>query len=122
MGRPGRAFYPEEHGVPAYDELILVAHRDRLEDPRLRRFVAAVERATIHILNHPQAAWEVFVEQHPDLDDALNRRAWRDTIPRLALRPAALDRRRYERFAAFAGAQGLVRHQPPVAEFAVELP
>ncbi len=27
--RPGRAFYPEEEGVPAYDELIYVAHADR---------------------------------------------------------------------------------------------
>src|SRR3546814_19220170 len=26
-GKPGRAFYPEEYGVPLYDELILVANR-----------------------------------------------------------------------------------------------
>ena len=32
-GRPGRAFYPEEKGVPAFDELIYVAHKDRLDRP-----------------------------------------------------------------------------------------
>ena len=27
-GRPGSTFYPEDHGVPAYEELILVTHPD----------------------------------------------------------------------------------------------
>lgn len=122
IGHPGRAFYPEEHGVPVYDELVFVAHRNRLDDERLRAFLAAVERATIYVLNHPDEAWSLFVAEHPDLDDELNRRAWRDTIPRLALRPAALDRRRYERFAAFALEQGLVASQPPLEDYAVALP
>ena len=43
-GRPGRAFYPEEEGVPVYDELIFIANRERLDDPRLGRFIDAVER------------------------------------------------------------------------------
>ena len=34
-GRPGRAFYVEEEGVPTYDELIFVANNDALDDPRL---------------------------------------------------------------------------------------
>ena len=38
-GHAGRAFYVEEEGVPAYDELILVAHRDRLRDPRIDAFL-----------------------------------------------------------------------------------
>lgn len=36
--KPGRAFYPEEEGVPSYDELVLVAARDRLNDPRRGAF------------------------------------------------------------------------------------
>ena len=31
-GKPGRAFYPEENGVPPYDELILVAQNGNLDD------------------------------------------------------------------------------------------
>ncbi|MEK6193670.1 MAG: ABC transporter substrate-binding protein, partial [Deltaproteobacteria bacterium] len=30
-GRPGRAFFVEEYGIPPYDELILVAHHDNLK-------------------------------------------------------------------------------------------
>ena len=39
QGQPGRAFYPEEEGVPAYDELIFIANRAKLDDPRLGRFL-----------------------------------------------------------------------------------
>ncbi|MEZ5866212.1 MAG: ABC transporter substrate-binding protein [Geminicoccaceae bacterium] len=119
--RPGRAFYPEEEGVPAYDELIYVAHVDNLGDPRLQRFMEAVEAATHWIVNHPDEAWEVFAATDPLLDDALNRKAWADTVPRLALSPAALDHHRYARFAAFLVEQGLLDEALPVGDYAVDL-
>ncbi|MGE0845343.1 MAG: ABC transporter substrate-binding protein [Flavobacteriaceae bacterium] len=120
-GRPGVAFYPEEHGVPAYDELVFLAKRERTGDEALQRFMAAVERATIWLTNHPDEALAVFVKAHPELDDELNRRAWAATLPRFAKRPAALDRGRYERFAAFMKQQGLIDEIPPLADYAVVL-
>ena len=36
-GRPGRAFYIEEEGVPPYDELIVVAQSGRQGEPAMRR-------------------------------------------------------------------------------------
>jgi putative hydroxymethylpyrimidine transport system substrate-binding protein len=122
LGHPGRAFYPEEEGVPPYDELIVVAHRDRLGDKRLRPFVDAIERGVQYLVNHPDEAWELFVKAHGDLDDALNRRAWADTLPRFALRPAALDTARYARFARYLAGKGMIAETPPVAGYAVELP
>jgi putative hydroxymethylpyrimidine transport system substrate-binding protein len=121
-GKPGRAFFPEEEGVPPYDELILVARRDRLQDKRLRPFLDAVERAVQFLVNRPDEGWRLFVGAHKDLDDELNRRAWRDTLPRFAHRPAALDRARYERFAQFLKREKLIREVPPLAAYAVELP
>lgn len=120
-GRPGRAFYLEEHGVPAYDELILIAHEDRLGDPALRRFVDALEAGVQFLINHPDESWELFIRGREELDDELNRRAWADTLPRFALRPAALDTARYARFAAFLEAQGLIDAALPVGDYAVEL-
>ena len=120
-GRKGRAFYVEEEGVPAYDELIAVTHRERLEDPALARFVDAMERGVQYLVNHPEESWKLFVSYKPELDDELNRRAWRDTLPRFALRPAALDRGRYEAFGRFLEKQGVVEKLPPSAEYAVEL-
>jgi putative hydroxymethylpyrimidine transport system substrate-binding protein len=119
--RPGRAFYPEENGVPVYDELIFLARNDALDDDRLPRFLAAIEAATIWLTNHPEEGWELFAAAHPDLDDELNRRAWFDTLPRFAKRPAALDAGRYERFAQFMKDRGLIDKIVPVETYAVEL-
>jgi putative hydroxymethylpyrimidine transport system substrate-binding protein len=121
IDRPGRAFFVEEEGVPAYDELILVANAEDLDRPELARFVHAVERATQFLVNHPEAAWEIFKATDKELDNELNARAWRDTLPRFALRPAALDRGRYARFAAFLEAQGLIDAPPALETYAVEL-
>ena len=120
--KPGRAFYPEEEGIPPYDELILVANRDQLNDPRLGRFMAALEQATLYLINHPDEAWKAFIARHKDLDDELNRRAWRDTLPHLARRPAALDEARYKRFANFLVKQGVITVALPVSNYAVQLP
>lgn len=120
-GKPGIAFYPEENGVPVYDELILVAKNDRLDDPRLGAFLDAVEEATLWLTNHPQEAWKLFAASKDDLDNELNERAWRDTLPRLAKRPGALDARRYERFARFMKEAGLIEEIPPLENYAVEL-
>ena len=119
-GRPGRAFYPEEHGVPVYDELVLVVQKGREKEDAVRRFVRVLEEATLWLTNHPDEAWELFIRAHPDLDDELNRRAWRDTLPRLAKRPAALDRGRYHRFADFMLESGLIRTIPDLDNYAVE--
>ena len=121
-GKPGRAFYPEEHGVPLYDELIYVAHRDRVSDPRLRAFIDATEAATAFLVNNPDASWQMFLEGRKELDDELNRRAWAATLPRFAHAPAALDRNRYERFARWLSERGMIRSVPPVESYAVELP
>jgi putative hydroxymethylpyrimidine transport system substrate-binding protein len=120
-GHKGRAFYVEEHGVPPYDELILVANSARLDDPRLKPFLKAVERGVQFLINHPEEAWRLFAGHKTGLDDELNRRAWRDTLPRFALRPAALDRGRYEAFAQFMLKQGVIDTAPPVESYAVEL-
>ena len=120
-GHEGRAFFPEEHGVPVYDELIFVTRPDLADDDRLPRFLQAVERGAIHLTNHPEESWKLFVRAYPDLDDALNRQAWTDTLPRFAKRPMALDRARYERFGAFMEESGLIEAAPEVDTIAVEL-
>lgn len=122
-GRPGRAFFVEEHGVPAYDELILVAASSNLSDPRLRAFVDALEEGVQYLVNHPDESWKLFVSgDRASLDDELNRRAWKDTLPRFALRPGALDKKRYTRFAQFLVNEKIISSVPELEKWAVELP
>lgn len=121
LGRPGRAFFVEEEGVPGYDELILVANANTLDDPRLTRFLAALEQGVQYLINHPDESWQLFIKGRRDLDDELNRRAWAATLPRFALRPAALDRGRYARFAEFLKERGMLETVLPTERYAVEL-
>lgn len=120
-GHEGKAFFPEDHGVPVYDELIFVTRPDLVSDDRLVRFLEAVEKGAIYLTNHPEESWELFIGAYPDLDDELNRHAWADTLPRFAKRPAALDAGRYERFGNFLAEEGLIKAAPELGDIAVEL-
>lgn len=120
LNRPGRAFYVEEQGVPAYDELIVVANANEISKTYIRKFVDAMERGVQYLVNHPDESWKLFIKGRSQLDDELNRRAWRDTLPRFSLRPGALDRNRYTVFAAFLKAQGLIAKIPPLDRYAIE--
>ena len=72
-------------------------------------------------MNHPQESWEIFSGTSTELQDELNERAWTDTIPRFALRPAALDAGRYARFEQFLADAGLIDGVLPVADYAIDL-
>lgn len=120
-GVPGRCFYLEEEGLPPYDELIYVANSDSMDRNIVARFLAATEKATQFIVNHPQESWEIFSGTSRELQDELNRRAWTDTLPRFALRPAALDAGRYANMEAFLKAAGLLEGTSPVERLAVDV-
>lgn len=120
-GVAGRCFYLEEEGIPPYDELIYVANAETMDKDAIERFLAATELATQYIINHPDESWEIFSGTSPELQDELNAKAWVDTLPRFALRPAALDHGRYERFEAFMQEIGLVPAINPVSAMALDV-
>lgn len=119
-GGNGRCFFPEEYGLPSYDELIFVANGQSLDRERINRFLAAIGRANEYMLNHPQEAFAAFAASGDDLGDALNTRAWADTLPRFAHSPAALDHGRYARFEAFLHEVGLIETILPVSALAID--
>jgi len=120
-GVKGRCFYLEEEGLPPYDELIYVAHSERMDVNKVKRFLAATEKATQYIVNHPKKSWEIFAATSKELQDELNKRAWIDTLPRFALRPAALDAGRYSRFEAFLKEFGLIKSLNSVDKMALDV-
>lgn len=120
-GEPGHCFYIEEEGVPAYDELIYVANPETMDTDKVARFLAATEKATQYIVNNPEKSWEIFSGTSTELQDELNARAWVDTLPRFALRPAGLDSGRYARYEAFLNASGMIDSINPVSEIAIDV-
>ncbi|MCG7520460.1 ABC transporter substrate-binding protein [Ruegeria sp. Ofav3-42] len=120
-GVAGRCFYIEEEGVPSYDELIYVANPDTMDADKVARFLAATEKATQFIVNNPEKSWEIFAATSPELQDELNARAWIDTLPRFALRPAGFDAGRYARFEAFLKDSGMIDSINPVNDISVDV-
>ena len=117
-GFKAKAYFPEEHGVPTYDELVFVANAKKYDAAMISAFNKALEQATTYIVNHPQAAWNEFVSYAPDtLNNELNKRAWRDTLTRFALRPAAIDLKRYDDYAQFMFDNKLINSLPKAKDY-----
>ena len=72
-------------GVPTYDELVLAARKERLEeDPQaFRLFLAALERGTKAAAANPKAATTALLEANPDLEPKLTRAEVAATLPML---------------------------------------
>ena len=120
-GVAGRCFYLEEEGIPSYDELIYVANPDIMDIDKIRRFIGATELATQFIINNPQQSWKIFSGTAKELQNELNKRAWGDTLPRFALRPAAFDAGRYNRFQNFLIDSGLLSEAMPINKITVDV-
>lgn len=121
LGQPARCYNPEDNGVPAYDELIYVANPQTMNPDRIRRFLAATERAETYIAANPAKAYDSFTSYSADLKDDLNARAWADTTAHFAAHPMALDVARYASFGAYMQQSGLLKAAPAVGDIAVDL-
>lgn len=117
-GYDAKAFFPEEHGVPTYDELVFVANAKTHDKEAIKAFNRALEKATTYIVNHPQQSWKEFVAYSPDtLNNELNKRAWNDTLTRFALRPSAVDHKRYDDYAQFMYDQKIIETLPKAVDY-----
>lgn len=110
--RTGRAFFVEDNGVPKYDELILVQQSSSAfaKSDKPKRLLDALREATAWLKAHPDEAWQIFAKSGKELDNELNKLAWRDTLPLLADDPAQYDATRSATFRAFLKARGLVKN------------
>ena len=118
VGHPGRAFYPEEHGVPIYEELIYISNVKNRNNPVFDKFFKAIQKATLTMINDPISSWKDFSSYRKGLDDELNKRAFKDTISRFALRPQAHDLNTYEAFASFLKDKGIIKKSINVENYA----
>ncbi len=100
-------------GVPTYDELVVVARRETLEeDPQsVRLFLAAVSRGTAAAVKSPNATSKALREANPDLDPKLTEAEVRATIP--ALSPQGrMDPAAWSKFIAWMHENGLISAAP----------
>jgi putative hydroxymethylpyrimidine transport system substrate-binding protein len=81
--RDPRIIRMENAGVPTYDELVLVANEDALEQrgDAIRRFVGALAAGTRDLRRDPARAIRGLLEANPDLDRRLQREVVDVTLP-----------------------------------------
>lgn len=120
LGQQGTCFKPEDNGIPPYDELIYEANPKTMDKGKIERFLAATERAAALIAADPDKGWAAYTSYAKDLDDALNKAAWADSVHYFDQHPMALDSARYADFGAFLQAAGLIKAAPPVADIAID--
>ena len=120
-GVKGRCFFIEEEGVPPYDELIFIVNNEKIDKEMLTLFLDSIEKATQYIINHPIETWEIFANYSKELNNKLNEMAWFDTIPRFALRPAALDKKIYITFENILYEEGLIDKKYSFERMAIEI-
>ena len=113
----------DELGVPTYDELVLVARRQSLEeDPeKFRLFLAALERGTEAAVDRPGAATAAITESNPDLEPKLAAAEVKATLPLLGARSEGrpygyMDPEEWATFAGWMRDNGLIDSLPQTSE------
>ena len=108
-GDPGRAFLPEDFGVPSYAELIFVASPESAQSEKTAKFLAAVQKAADAIQADPERTFDLFIQgREALLDTPLNRKAWIDTVPKLAVDVVGYDQVQFEEMAGYMREMGLI--------------
>jgi putative hydroxymethylpyrimidine transport system substrate-binding protein len=112
-----------ELGIPTYDELVLVANSDTLDDKKeeIRLFIAALERGTRAAVADPEGATRAILDAGQGLDPKLTAAEVRATLPLLLAdqgnQPYGyMDPQQWERFAQFLADRGLIEALPSTGD------
>jgi putative hydroxymethylpyrimidine transport system substrate-binding protein len=110
-------------GIPTYDELVLVANSDSLDDEeqKVRLFIAALERGTKAAVANPEAATESVLDAGKGLNPKFTAAEVRKTLPLLlpkgSERPYGyMDPAAWQRFAQFFADHGLIEALPSTGD------
>jgi putative hydroxymethylpyrimidine transport system substrate-binding protein len=115
-------FFPEDYGVPPSDELIMMSNADALADPRLPKFLAAVQAGGDALRADPHGMWAKFIADQTTLNDTLDKTAWFQSIPYFQKDPFMLDVKRYTVYRDFMFASGLIKKKADISAYAVQIP
>jgi putative hydroxymethylpyrimidine transport system substrate-binding protein len=114
-------FYPEDHGVPTSEELILLSSTAGLSNPALPRFLAALREGVAALLADPDKMLALFLKDNPTLNDKLDIASWHALPPYFEKNPAVLDAPRYLAYRDFMAKAGLIKSALPLADYAVQV-
>jgi putative hydroxymethylpyrimidine transport system substrate-binding protein len=117
-GKDPRVVPVDELGVPTYDELVLVANEDTVDDPEsIRLFIAALERGTQDAVDDPAMATDAVLAAGDGLDPKLTQAEIDATLPLLVPDTGNhpygyMDPQEWDEFAGFFADRGLIERRP----------
>lgn len=114
-------FPVELGGIPSYDELIIIANKNKLPDPRIIKFLTALDKATHYLLNNSEKSWLIFAKNHPALNNELNHQIWQTTLPYLAPHPINLNKNAFKEFLFFLQKNKIIRNKLEPEDYVLKL-
>lgn len=114
-------FFPEDHGVPNYSELVFIANTKNLHDNRYPRFLQAVKKAVRYLDEHPQLSWEAYAKQYPESNNKVNQEMWFATMPYFSEDPASFNREEWHEFAEFMHKNDMIKKVQDATRYGVVL-
>lgn len=120
-GATPTVFKPEDYGVPAYDELIILANqKTAAQDKRIPAFLRGLDAGVVWLRAHPQEVWQAFIKHYPELNTPLNYQAWQATLPYFAAHSAEFDKARYQAFGEYMKANGVIKTVAPLGRYSLQ--
>jgi putative hydroxymethylpyrimidine transport system substrate-binding protein len=108
-------------GIPTYDELVVVANSDTLEDRSedIRLFLDALERGTKAAVDDPAGATKAVLDAGKGLDPKITKAEVRKTLPLLLPEDTKhpygyMDPNQWDRFAHFFADHGVIKALPAI--------
>jgi putative hydroxymethylpyrimidine transport system substrate-binding protein len=119
-GRRPVALRMDQLGVPTYDELVVVARKqflDQVGASKVRRFLQATARGYTRLRTHPEQGVDALVRASHGLDRGLQLASVKATLP--VFFPSGhdrpwgwMDRPTWDRYALWMRQHGLIRGEP----------
>lgn len=119
--QPVKIFPIELAGIPTYDELIIITNKNKLTDPRLTKFLVALNKATEYLLSNPEKSWQLFAKNHPAINNALNHQIWQTTLPYIARHPVSFDKKAYAKFMLYLYQKHIISESLTTDKYAMKL-
>lgn len=109
-------FYYEENGIPSFDQVILIIHKDKLNQSELKKFLIALKKSAEFIKQQPEEAWELYIEYAPEQATDLNHKVFRNVAKLISATPEKLNEASYKKFAEFLGNSAILKEKVPMVD------
>ena len=109
-----RLFYPENHGVPMYSELLFAVKKTHASDKKIANFLKSIKQGTDYIKGSPEAAWNLIAKEfkaHLAMTThtkRINHKIWKATVKYFSSNPEEFDKKQFDEFARFLHKKGAI--------------